>query len=94
VRIHEFTKGLLHAKTVAVDGLFAIVTSSNLDRRSFDINFECSAIIYDDAFTKQVRALQHSYIRASIEVSPAAWENLGVWTRLKLNAAALASPLI
>jgi cardiolipin synthase len=94
VRIHEFTKGLLHAKTVAVDGLFAIVTSSNLDRRSFDINFECSAIIYDDAFTRQVRALQQSYIRASIDVSPAAWENLGVWTRLKLNAAALASPLI
>ncbi len=94
VRIHEYTKGLLHAKTVSVDGLFAIVTSSNFDRRSFEINFECSAIIYDDAFTRQVRQLQQSYIEASVEVDPDAWRDLPVLARLKYNAAALASPLI
>ena len=94
VRIHEYTKGLLHAKTVTVDGLFSIITSSNLDRRSFDLNFECSAILYDDGFTAQVRALQDSYIAASIEVTLDAWTNLPVWQRFKQNAAALISPLI
>ncbi len=94
VRIHEYTKGLLHAKTVSVDGLFAIITSSNLDRRSFDINFECSALIYENSFAKEVRALQETYMASSVEVDLAAWTDLPLLQRLKHNAAALISPLI
>ncbi|MSR28306.1 MAG: cardiolipin synthase [Phycisphaerales bacterium] len=94
VSIHEYTRGLLHAKTITVDGQFAIVTSSNLDRRSFDINFECSAILYNDAFTSEVRRLQQSYIDASVSVSLDAWTDLPILTRFKLNVAALISPLI
>ncbi|MCW1404380.1 phospholipase D-like domain-containing protein [Novosphingobium sp. MW5] len=40
VDIHEFTPGLLHAKTLTVDGGLALIGSANLDRRSFELNFE------------------------------------------------------
>lgn len=40
VRIFKFRGGLLHAKTVVVDGRLALVGSSNMDRRSLDLNFE------------------------------------------------------
>ncbi len=94
VHIHEFTQGLLHAKTIAVDGKFAIITSSNLDRRSFELNFEATALVYDDAFARELRALQQSYIDASREVTLETWNRRTKGTALAQNAAALISPLL
>ena len=37
VEVHEFTAGLLHAKTITVDRDFAMVSTANLDRRSFEM---------------------------------------------------------
>ena len=94
IQIHEFVGGLLHAKTVCVDQLFSIVTSSNLDRRSFDINFEASAIMYDDGFAGEVRALQERYMKQSVPVTLEKWGEPSIRQRLIYNAAALVSPLI
>ena len=94
VHIHEFTRGLLHAKTITADGKFAIVTSSNLDRRSFELNFEATALVYDDSFARELRALQQSYIDASCEVTAMVWGQRSRGTALAQNAAALISPLL
>ncbi|MSR69865.1 MAG: cardiolipin synthase [Phycisphaerales bacterium] len=94
VHIHEFTLGLLHAKTVSADGKFAIITSSNLDRRSFELNFEATALVYDDAFARELRKLQQSYIDASREATAEGWKLRTRMTRLQQNAAALISPLL
>jgi cardiolipin synthase len=40
IEIHEYQPGLLHAKTLVVDGAWASVGSANLDNRSFAINAE------------------------------------------------------
>jgi cardiolipin synthase len=93
MRVHEFTAGLLHAKTITVDGSFAVITSSNLDRRSFEINFEASAIVYDSRFAAQVRSLQQSYIERSAEMVNAQWVPT-LRQQLAHNAAALLSPLL
>ncbi len=94
IHIHEFTRGLLHAKTVTVDSLFAIVTSSNLDRRSFEINFEASAIMFDDGFAREVRSLQQEYIGFSVDVTTDSWGTQSLPRRLAQNSASLISPLI
>lgn len=94
VHIHEFKLGLLHAKTVTVDGKFGIVTSSNLDRRSFDLNFEATGLVYDDRFTRELRQIQQAYIDGSDEVSAVAWAKRPLRRRLAQNAAALISPLL
>lgn len=47
VSVYLYEKGFLHAKTVCIDGKLAYVGTVNLDIRSFYINFEVSAVIYD-----------------------------------------------
>ena len=94
VHVHEFRGGLLHTKTVTIDRRCAIVTSANLDRRSFEINFEAGAILYDDRVALELRALQQSYIEQSSPVHLAVWERRPVTRRLMEYTAALFSPLL
>ncbi len=53
VKVLEYQKGFLHAKTIVSDGKLAVISSANLDRRSFFINFEVSAFVYDPTFAQQ-----------------------------------------
>ena len=94
VMINEFHKGLLHAKTITIDKNIAIVMSANLDRRSYELNFECGAIIYDSDFASQLRMLQQSYLENSTMVDPRAWANRRPSIRLRDTAAGLMSPLL
>ncbi len=94
VRIHEFRGGLLHAKSLTVDGEVTLIGSANMDRRSFDLNFENNVLFWDPAATAAVRSLQEHYVARSRpvpEAEVAAWP----WTRrLWNNAVAVLSPLL
>lgn len=94
VHIHEYHKGLLHAKTMTIDRRLAIVSTANLDRRSFELNFEVSLIVYDDDFASQLRFLQSSYLADSTRVLPASWRQRSMPLRLRDSAASLLSPLL
>ncbi|MBX3354901.1 MAG: cardiolipin synthase [Phycisphaeraceae bacterium] len=94
VHIHEFTRGLLHAKTITVDRSLAMVMTANLDRRSFEINFEQSVLIYDTDFASQLRFHQQGYMDQSVVLSPHAWRHRRWQDRLAQNAAGLLSPLL
>jgi cardiolipin synthase len=47
VEIYEYKPALLHAKTMMVDGVWATIGSTNLDRRSFALNDELNVAVYD-----------------------------------------------
>jgi len=94
VTIHEFTGGLLHAKTLVVDGLASVVTSANLDRRSFEINFEMGVLVYDAAFCTRLRELQATYMCRSVVVDRAVWDARPLGQRLLESTAGLLSPLL
>lgn len=94
VHIHEFEGGLLHAKTISIDRTTALITSANLDRRSFNLNFEAGILCYDTDFASQLRFLQQGYIDQSTEVALGAWTRRSVKTRMLENAAGLCSPLL
>ncbi len=55
VRIFELTDGFLHSKTLAVDRRYGSVGSANMDVRSFLLNFEVSAFVYNEAFARALR---------------------------------------
>ncbi len=63
--IHEFKGGLLHAKTLTLDGKVALIGSSNLDLRSFDLNYENNILLQDAGITQAVRDRQSDYIAQS-----------------------------
>jgi len=62
VKIHEYEKGLLHAKTLTVDDNITLIGSTNLDRRSFDLNYENNLLLYSTQATSAVRARQQRFI--------------------------------
>lgn len=94
VIIHEYCHGLLHAKTLTVDRALAVVTSANMDKRSFFLNFECSLMVYDDDFAGQLRFLQKEYISQASAVDPARWARRRWPRRLWHNAAGMLGPLL
>ena len=46
VKIYEYSKGFIHAKTFLVDGKIATVGTVNLDYRSLYLHFECGVLMY------------------------------------------------
>jgi cardiolipin synthase len=94
VGVRLFGGGLLHTKSITVDGRFSLFGSLNLDPRSLQLNFEITLAVYDPGFTAGLRALQQSYIEASDPLDLAAWRARPFGTRLAENAARLAGPLL
>lgn len=47
VEIYFYHKGFIHAKVITVDGIVSSIGSANMDQRSFSLNFEVNAFIYD-----------------------------------------------
>jgi cardiolipin synthase A/B len=94
VEIREYPHGLLHSKTLTVDRDLALITSANLDRRSFDLNFEVSVLAYDSDFASQLRFLQRSYVERSLRIDPGEWRARPWHARAVQNAAGAFSPLL
>jgi Phosphatidylserine/phosphatidylglycerophosphate/cardiolipin synthases and related enzymes len=94
VRIMAFSGGLLHTKTITVDGDFCLFGSVNLDMRSFWLNFEMTLFIYDKTFTAKVRALQQQYLRETTEHDVEIFQARSFGQRLLENIALLVSPLL
>ena len=94
VRIFEYQPGLLHAKTVTVDGEVTLIGSANMDRRSFDLNYENNILFCDAAMTKAVRDRQVSYLADSRQITQQMVLNWSWRTRLWNNALAVVGPVL
>ena len=94
VNIREFSGGLLHTKSITVDGELTLFGTSNLDIRSLRLNFELTVIAYDAPLSQAVRALQKEYEADSKALELSAWQQRSSLRRLAENTARLASPLL
>ena len=54
VQIYLYQKGFVHAKTMVADRALAIVGTANMDYRSFDLNFEVNAVVYDESLAAEL----------------------------------------
>ncbi|MCW5820391.1 MAG: cardiolipin synthase [Trueperaceae bacterium] len=94
VRIHEYEGGLLHAKTLTLDGEVTLIGSANMDRRSFDLNYENNILVYDPVLSRAVRQRQESYIASSKPVTLAEVEAWTLPQRLLNNTLAMLGPVL
>ena len=94
VRIANFKGGLLHTKSVCIDGEISLFGSLNLDPRSMRLNFEISLSVYDKEFASQLRRLQQSYIDQSTQMDLEAWHNRPGHQKFAENCARMFSPLL
>lgn len=94
VRVHEYLPGLLHTKSLTLDGAVTLIGSANMDRRSFDLNYENNILLHDPALTAEMRARQESYLTQSREVTR---ETLAAWgpgRRVWNNTLAILGPVL
>lgn len=54
VQIFEFQAAMIHAKILMIDGLWAVVGSTNMDHRSFGLNDEVNLAVRDRGFTARL----------------------------------------
>jgi len=94
VRIYEYPLGLLHAKSMTIDGTMALVGSANMDRRSMQLNFENNLLVADEEVTAAIRSRQQAYLSVS---HPVALDTVRAWpfhTRLVQNAVGMMAPVL
>lgn len=94
VEIYEFRPGLLHAKTMVVDCTVGLIGSANLDRRSFELNFENNILFEDANFAAAVRARQDEYLADCDRVTREDVDRYGIGLRLWQNLLATLSPML
>ena len=94
VRLMAFQPGLLHAKIITVDGRLAMIGSANLDRRSFELNYEMNLMLVDDPLIAALDDRQRSYVARATEITRERIESWSVLRRLRNNVMAIASPLL
>src|SRR5690606_1115930 len=94
VKIYEFRDGLLHSKTFTIDRGLSLIGSSNLDLRSFDLNYENDILLRDDEVTQLIYQRQQEYIAQS---DPVTLEHVNAWTyprRIWNNVVATIGPIL
>lgn len=94
VRIFEYEGGLLHSKSLTIDGEISLIGSANLDRRSFELNYENNILLQDTLLTQSIRELQLSYRWQSREVSIEAVRRWPIRQRLVNNTIAMLGPVL
>jgi len=94
VRIFEYKGGLLHTKSLTLDGEVTLIGSANMDRRSFELNYENNILFYDPALTATVRQRQQSYIAASDPVGAEIVQGWAWQRRLWNNTIAMLGPVL
>jgi cardiolipin synthase len=81
VKLYERRDALLHAKTVVIDGVWSTVGSSNMDWRSFTLNYEINAVVLGPAFGAQMEALFAEDVKAAVRIDPRIWAQRGLPVR-------------
>ncbi|HHB81724.1 MAG TPA: cardiolipin synthase, partial [Aliiroseovarius sp.] len=92
--IWEYRPGLLHTKAMSIDGKAVFIGSSNMDMRSFDLNYENDVLIEDAGVTGAVRARQLSYLDDSDRVTLDDLAQWGIAWRMWQNSLATIGPVL
>ena len=93
-RVFIYNNGFMHAKTMVVDGEVASIGSANFDMRSFKLNFEANAIIYDAAEAYKLEAIFENDMVYCRELTQALYRKRSVFIRFKESIARLLSDIL
>jgi cardiolipin synthase len=94
VRIFFYQNGYFHPKTLTIDTEICSIGSANMDIRSFSINYEVNAVIYDKAVAEQLAQDFFNDMAYCTEFNLEAYEESNVFFRLRDSMARLFSPLL
>jgi cardiolipin synthase len=82
VRIFEYDSAMIHAKTLIVDDLWAVIGTTNIDNRSFEHNDEVNVAVRDEAVAARLFADFQADVAHSREVVLDRWRRRALWEKL------------
>jgi cardiolipin synthase len=94
VEIYLYQKGFVHAKTMVTDGKLSMIGTANMDYRSFDLNFEVNAIVYDVPFAEKLRDVFFEDIKHAKKINEKIWLRRAFYFKLADRIARLFSPAL
>jgi len=89
-----YQKGFLHAKTIVIDGKIASVGTANIDVRSFRLNFEANAFLYDKTFAGELVNVFHQDIKNSSQITEKLYKERSLIIKFKESVSRLLSPIL
>lgn len=89
-----YDAGFLHAKGMVVDDLVSSYGTANMDRRSFSLNFEVNAVIYDPEISKNLAEIFQKDLEQCSEITHYDYERRGVMIRIREQLSRLLAPLM
>lgn len=93
-RCYTYENGFLHAKGVTVDGCVSCYGTANMDIRSFELNFEVNAVIYDEETARRLEEIFIEDLSHCKEITEHDYEGRGLWIRFREQCCRLLSPLL
>lgn len=93
-KCYTYENGFLHAKGVMTDGRVCSYGTANMDIRSFELNFEVNAVIYDEETTKELEDLFLEDLKLCKEITEEVYSSRSLLIRLKEQCSRLLSPLL
>lgn len=93
-RIFSYQKGFMHAKTIVVDDMIVSVGSANWDIRSFKLNFEANAFMYDPKVAEKVISTIKNDLKDSHELDEEYFKQQSLWKKFRQLASRLISPIL
>jgi cardiolipin synthase len=94
VRVFLYEKGYLHAKTISIDSEICSIGSANIDIRSFSINYELNAVIYNEKLARELDADFERDLAYCSEFRIEDYRKRGSLIRFRDSVARLLSPLL
>ncbi|MEG7530528.1 MAG: cardiolipin synthase [Hungatella sp.] len=93
-KCYTYENGFLHAKGVMIDGNTSCYGTANMDIRSFELNFEVNAILYDPRTTERLETIFRKDLECCKEVTRENYLQRSLWIRIKEQCSRLLSPLL
>lgn len=91
---YTYKKGFIHSKTIVVDGKVCSVGTANMDVRSFKLNFEVNAFIYDSQVSSNFEKIFDYDINDSIEITKKLYDRRSIIIKFKESISRLLSPVL
>nr|WP_285848967.1 cardiolipin synthase [Solibacillus isronensis] len=93
-KVYHYEKGFIHAKMIVVDDEIASVGTANIDVRSFSLNFEVNALIYDRVLAHRLAEIFESDILDCSELTFELYKNRSSFIKFKESISRLLSPIL
>lgn len=93
-KVYLYKNGFIHAKAIVVDEEISSVGTANIDFRSFKLNFEVNAFLYNEEISQKLASIFHEDIKVSLLLSLEEYQCRSFNVRFKESISRLLSPIL